>query len=81
MIYDLFVDEKCKIWKRKYITVEAADLDEAVKKYKEGNFDLHYVNELYETEKLMLPEENDGFPTIEVYNRDLLGTIWTNVEK
>ena len=29
----------------------------------------------------MSPEENDGFPTIEVYSKDSWDTIWTNVEK
>lgn len=29
-----------------------------------------FVDELYETEELMSPEENDGFSTIEVYNED-----------
>ena len=81
MKYSLFVDEKCKVWKRRYITVEASDLDEAIKNYKEGNFDQHYIDELYETEELMSPEENDGFLTIEVYNKDSWDTIWTNVEK
>lgn len=81
MIYNLFVDEKCKVWKRRYITVEAANLDEAVKNYREGNFDLTYTDELYETEEPISPEENGGYPTIEVYNKDSYGTIWTNVEK
>lgn len=81
MKYDLFVDEKVKVWKRRYITVEAADLDEAVKKYKEGNFDDEGTEELYETEELMSPEENNGLPTIEVYNKDFYDTIWANVEK
>lgn len=81
MKYNLFVDEKCEIWKRRYITVEAADLDEAIKNYKEGNFDNIYTEELYETEELMSPEENGGFPTIEVYNKDSYDTIWTNIEK
>lgn len=81
MKYDLFIDEKVKIWKRRYITVEAANLDEAVKKYKERDFDDDYTEELYETEELMSPEENNRFPTIEVYNKDSYDTIWTNVEK
>lgn len=81
MKYNLFIDEKVRIWKRRYITVEAVDLDEAVKNYKEGDFDDEYTEELYETEELMSPEENDGFPTIEVYNRDSYETIWTNIEK
>lgn len=81
MIYNLFVDEKVKVWKRRYMTVEASDLDEAIKNYKEGNFDEGDTEELYETEELMSPEENNGFPTIEVYNKDSYDTIWTNVEK
>lgn len=81
MKYSLFVDEKVKVWKRRYITVEASNLDEAVKKYKEGDFDDEGTEELYETEELISPEENNGFPTIEVYNKDSYNTIWTNVEK
>ena len=81
MIYNLFVDERVKVWKRRYMTVEASDLDEAIKNYKEGNFDEGDIEELYETEELMSPEENNGFPTIEVYNKDSYDTIWTNVEK
>ena len=81
MKYNLFIDEKCKVWKRRYITVEAADLDEAIKNYKEGNFDVTYTDELYETEEPISPEENNGYPTIEVYNKDSLDAIWTNVEK
>lgn len=81
MKYDWFVDEKVKVWKRRYITVEASNLDEAVKKYKEGDFDDEYTEELYETEELMSPEENNGFPTIEVYSKDSYDTICTNVEK
>lgn len=81
MKYEWFVDEKVKVWKRRYITVEASNLDEAVKKYKEGNFDEEDTEELYETEELISPEENNRFPTIEVYNKDSYDTIWTNVEK
>ena len=81
MKYNLFVDEKCKVWKRSYIIVEASDLDEAIKNYKEGNFDITHTDELYETEELISPEENDGLPTIEVYNKDSGDTIWTNIEK
>lgn len=81
MKYDLFVDKKCIVWKRRYITIEANNLKEAIEKSKNVDFEEGYTEELYETEEVMCPEENDGYPTIEVYEKDSDTPIWTNIEK
>lgn len=76
--FEFYQDVKTTIWVRQYFTVKASTQEEAnemAMKYKDSDvskdFDSGFTeyDALYDTEELMLPEENDGFATIQLYDR------------
>lgn len=81
--FEFYQDVKVTIWQRQYISVMAESKEEALKmveKYKthDASVYLSPINTeyLYDTEELMLPEENGGFATIELYdneNNEMIG--------
>lgn len=79
MSYDLILDEKIEIWRRAHITVEADNLDEAIKKCLEGDYYPVEDEMLYNTEILLDPTIEDG-PTREIYlnKSDSYEPIYTN---
>lgn len=80
----LIIDEKVTIWRRSEVEVPTADLDKAKaeSKLKEfiamSSFDYHDSELLTETEESLLPIDNEGQPTIEVFEDDTLNSIYTN---
>lgn len=82
-----YIDEKVTIWRRTYYSIDGTEeetksmLIESV----EGRghlLDTNMVDSevLYETEEGMTPEENDGQPTMEVFNSERK-MIWSNGKK
>lgn len=75
--FEFYQDVKCTIWQRQYISVKAESKEEALKmveKFKTKDASAYmmttYSEFLYETEELVLPEENDGYHTIELYDNE-----------
>lgn len=78
-LFDLIVDEKVKVWRRSYITVEAESKEEAVKACLESGADAATDTSdsfyIFETEECVNPSIDDQF-TVEVMDRhfEILGT-------
>ena len=81
-----YIDEKVTIWRRTYYNVEGTE--EEIKNKLIDQFESKYPTDieifdseiLYETEESITPEENNGMPTIEIFN-DNGDTIWSNVKE
>lgn len=81
-----YIDEKVTIWRRTYYNVEGTE--EEIKNKLIDQFESKYPTDieifdseiLYETEESITPEENNGMPTIEIFN-DSGDTIWSNVKE
>lgn len=78
-MFDLIVDEKVSVWRRSYISVEAATLEDAVKDCIErgseaatNTLESEYI---FETEECLSSSE-DNWPIVEVMDRKFktLGT-------
>lgn len=84
--YSFYQDVKVEIWQRKYFTIEADSKEEALEKveeYKRMDASEDYIvghsEYLYETERVLSPEENDGDATIELYDEETEICLGTNV--
>lgn len=66
MSYDLIIDEKVEVWRRTRATVEANNLEDAIKKCLKGDYYPIEDELLYDTETLLDPVIEDG-PTREIY--------------
>ena len=74
--FKFYQDIKCTIWRRQYFEIEAENVDEAKRiamKFRDSDAvdsDEFERSELdYDTEELMLPSENGGQETIQLYLR------------
>ena len=87
--YKFYQDRKVTSWERDYFSVEADSYEEAEAIVRSWNcedvsniIDKRLCYEewqaLTDTSEFMLPEENDGNPTIEIFNQDG-ESIMTNV--
>lgn len=75
--FKFYQDLKVSVWRRQYFIIEAESYEEALKKvekYKEFDADseeyCHSCETLFETEELLMPYENAGYRTIELYDND-----------
>ena len=77
--FEFYQDVKVTVWQRQHFRIEAESIEEARKQAeKYTQFDVSYEDDidvdeiewLYDTEKLMIPEDNNGESTIEVYELD-----------
>lgn len=82
-----YVDIKVSIWKRLYFT-NTADTDKIIKSIKTDDVydeELGFLEceFLYETEEELSIKENNGNPTIEVFDEDVkeIGPVWINSVK
>ena len=71
--YKFYQDRKVTSWERDYFSVKANSYEEAEAIVRSWNCET-------DTSESMLPEENDGNPTIEIFNEDG-ESIMTNVPK
>ena len=83
--FEFYQDVKVTIWQRQYISVMAESKEEALKmveKYKTHDASAYLSTSsteyLYDTEELMLPEENGGYTTIELYDQETKEMIGCN---
>lgn len=78
-MFDLIVDEKVSVWRRSYISVEAATLEDAVKdcieRGSEAATNTLESDYIFETEECLSSSE-DNWPIVEVMDRKFktLGT-------
>lgn len=86
MTTTLIIDEKVTIWRRSEIIVDVADLEKAKAEGKLKEFislahDYQDSELLTETEEGLTPKDNNGKPTIEVYEDTTMNNIiYTNNE-
>lgn len=65
--FELYKDSKCTVWFREHFTVEAENMDEAIKKIISEKAEPYYNEFLFDTSEPLTPEDNDGFATEEIY--------------
>lgn len=72
--FDFYLDRKVTCWMREHHTIEAESHEEAIEKMK-GNFmdngcsESFYEQEFcYGSEEFMVPDDNDGQSTMELYD-------------
>jgi hypothetical protein len=72
--FNMYLDRKVTTWMRTDFEVEAETIEEAkklaIEKFKNGDLDELPWDEVDETKEEMLPEENGGFSTAELYYAD-----------
>lgn len=67
--YKLVIDEKVKLWRRDYVTVEADTLEEAIQKCLDCEYYTRNSEDLYDTIEGLDPNKEVG-PTFEIYSED-----------
>lgn len=77
-VFKLYKDCKVSVWQRYQYEVEADSLKEAVQQILSDAEDAHDFEELYDTETLMEPRDNNYEPTIEIYEKDSDKFLWGN---
>lgn len=68
MEFQLYEDVKVATWRRYTYDVEAETLEEAVKLVKDGDVDCTDMEEFYEDDDYLSPQENGGHATHEIYS-------------
>ena len=80
--YKFYQDRKVTSWERDYFSVEADSYEEAVNIIRSWGCDKRLFYDewfaLPETSERLLPEENGGCPTMEIFNQSGV-SIMTNV--
>jgi hypothetical protein len=80
--FKFYQDVKVSVWRRQKFEIEAESYVEALKeveKFKTEDvgkwIDVYEYETLFDTEELLYPHNNNGFPTIKLYdkNEKLLG--------
>lgn len=67
MEFQLYEDVKVATWRRYTYDVEAETLEEAVELVKDGDVDSTDMEEFFESDVFLTPQENGGQPTHEIY--------------
>lgn len=67
MKFELYEDVKVTTWCRHSYEVEAETLEEAVELVKDGDVDSTDMEEFFESDVFLTPQENGGQPTHEIY--------------
>lgn len=76
MKFNLVLDTKVSIWRRTYCSVDAENLEDAVKKVSEFDYDDIIDSEfLYETEELL---DYDQKPTTEIFDETITTLLYHN---
>lgn len=77
--YKLTIDQKVSIWERVYVEVEANNLEEAVEKCKDEEYEVYHSEYLDWTEQLETPDENS---TYEIYlDGNFCNMIYSNYDR
>lgn len=78
MIFELHEDVKVAAWRRYFYDVEANTLEEAVQLVKDGMVDSTDMEELYDVDYYMKPEDNNNEATREIYDTERDKLLYTN---
>lgn len=78
MIFELHEDVKVSSWRRYFYDVDADTLEEAVRMVKDGIVDSTDMEELYEVDCYMKPEDNNGEATREIYSSENSELLYAN---
>lgn len=76
--FKFVLDEKVEVWRRTYCVAEANTQEEALELVKDGEYDCLDSEILYETEYVMDPENNEGEPTIEIFDETITTQLYHN---
>lgn len=68
MKFQLYEDVKIATWRRYTYEVEAKTLEEAVELVKDGDADCIDMEDFYNADDYMSPQENGGHATHEIYS-------------
>lgn len=85
--FGFYVDRKITIWVREHHHIKADSYEEAKEKmihdfHNNGCEETFSEQEmLYETEELLEPGDNGGYPTIELFSESEPDTLTTNIDK
>jgi hypothetical protein len=82
--FEFYIDRKVSIWVREFHSIEAKSLEEAkekmIEEFNSGHGDyLCDRQELWETYDELIPSQNGGRPTAELYYEDTDEKLKTNV--
>lgn len=80
MKFNLYEDVKVTTWRRYSYEVEAETLEEAVELVKDGEVDSVDMEELYEADEYLNPNENGGNATHEIYSAEDDELLYSNVD-
>lgn len=78
--FNFYKDRKVTEWERYYYSVEAESLEEATQMILNGNTEWYDWEKIDDTVEYMSPDENNGEPTVELYNDDTEELIATDLE-
>lgn len=67
MKFKLYEDIKITTWRRYFYEVEAETLEEATELVKGGEVDSENMEEIFDSDVFLHPQENEGQPTREIY--------------
>lgn len=76
--FNLCVDRKYTVWEREYYTIEAESENEALEKCLSPDTEADDCEFMYDTADYMTPDQNDNYPTLEVFNDDTNKRIFSN---
>lgn len=81
--FEFYVDRKSTIWRRSWYEIEANSIKEALDKCKDDYFDENSLDSelIYDTEEEMLPSDNNGYSTVEIYDTNSKKLLYTNSTK
>lgn len=72
--FNMYLDQKVTTWMRTEFNIEAETIEEAkklaIEKLERGDLDVIGWDEITESKEIMLPKENDGCATAELYYWD-----------
>lgn len=78
MIFELCEDVKVATWRRYFYDVEADTIEKAIQLVKDGMIDSHNMEEMYDVDYYMKPEDNNGEATREIYDTERDKLLYTN---
>lgn len=78
--FELFEDIRVCTWRRYSYEVEAETLEEAVELVKDGEVDCTDMEEFYEDDNCLSPDENGGYATREIYSAKDDKLLYSNVD-
>lgn len=80
MKFNLYEDVKVCTWRRYSYEVEAETLEEAVELVRDGEVDSTDMEEFYDVDYFLTPENNEGHATHEIYSAKDDKLLYSNAD-